>query len=386
MHRLVVERPRAHSTSSGSRVTTRVDGVDLWFESPDVTLRPSAEALVAALLIPALAQGASLEIRALVAADFAANAGRVLDLVHRWWRYPPVWPKLNTRSVDAVPHPLARSALCFSAGVDSFFTLLESGRHVDSLVFVHGFDVPLTDVARAEGCERALREVADATGARAILVRTNLREHPSFQGAPWDHAHGGALAAVGHLLADHCSTLLVSSSNALSQPKPWGSHWELDPLWGGAGLGVEHVGAESTRMAKIAAIAHHPLVQRHLRVCWENRDVRLNCSRCEKCIRTRIGLLLAGALERFTVFEPAPTLVGRVEALRFIRDPVQFERYEAAVERGLPQHLEAAVLRLLARSRRELWRRRLTTVRSRGRRAVQRIFPRLVPPSVGELS
>ena len=108
MHRLVVERPRAHSTSSGSRVTTRVDGIDLWFESPDVTLRPSAEALVAALLIPALAQSASLEIRALVAADFAANAGRVLELVHRWWRYPPVWPKLNTRSVDAVPHPEAR--------------------------------------------------------------------------------------------------------------------------------------------------------------------------------------------------------------------------------------------------------------------------------------
>lgn len=366
-------RPRPSATPNGFRVSADVGGVEVWFESPDVPLRASAEAYAAAFLIPALATRRRLELQELVAPEFAANCVRVCDLVRRWWRLRALSPLLHTRPVDADPQVMPRSGLLFSGGADSLFTLLASGRHVDTLILVQGFDIPLDDTGRAERAEATARDVGAATAKDVIVVRSNLRTHPAFRTSKWEWTHGGALAAVGHVLGDELSAVLISSSNPRSHPAAWGSHWDLDPLWSGAGLAFEHVGAEFTRMQKLTAIAGEPLAQRHLRVCWENRTSSLNCSRCEKCIRTRIALVVAGALDRFEVFEPAETLVGRVDALPYIKDPVLFERYETAVEQGLPRHLSDAVTRLLSRSRRQLWRERWSQTVRRGSSLARRI-------------
>src|SRR5262249_59102310 len=51
-----------------------------------------------------------------------------------------------------------------------------------------------------------------------------------------------------------------------------------------------------------------------LRVCWENPDGAYNCGRCEKCLRTMINLLIAGALDRCPTF-PLPLDPVRVADL-----------------------------------------------------------------------
>ncbi len=124
------------------------------------------------------------------------------------------------------------------------------------------------------------------------------------------------MAAGGHLLVEHAGRLLMSSSFPYAYDQPWGSHWDLDHLWSSERLQVEHVGAEHWRTAKLRAIADEPLVQRYLRVCHENRSPTwLNCSECEKCVRTQLTLAGCGRLAAFAVFNQERDLAERVDAL-----------------------------------------------------------------------
>ncbi|HEY9516993.1 MAG TPA: hypothetical protein VIQ74_15045, partial [Gemmatimonadaceae bacterium] len=378
---LLVSPIRSLCTHGTSRITASVDGLDAWFESDDMELRPAPEAFASAFLIPAAAQARRLVLSDPVAPDFATGPQRVLEIVERWWHYSQLPPSLDTRT--AVPSQRSpatvsngRAALCFSGGVDSFYTLLASGRHVDTLVFANGFDIKLADPERAAVFDRHLREIAAAVGARPVVIRTNLRAHPAFRAAPWEHTHGGALAAIGHLLADQANTLLVSSSVPLVRPRPWGSHWELDPLWSGAGLTIEHLGAERDRGEKLAALKDEPLVRQYLRVCWENRSARLNCSRCEKCLRTQIVLAAVGVLDSFPVFEPTATLADRLDELPLIHDHLLFRYYNNALALGLPSDIAGAVHRLLGRSHRALRRQQIEDARETFRALAGRVWRR----------
>ncbi|HET7551541.1 MAG TPA: hypothetical protein VFK04_09625 [Gemmatimonadaceae bacterium] len=378
---LSISAIRSSNRGGVSRVFADVDGSELWFESADIALRASCEAFVSSFLIPAAVLGRQLVAADAVAADFAANLPRVLDITARWWEYARLLPKLDTvaagtrqRGTHHARQMSPGTALCFSGGVDSFYSLLEAGHQVDALVFVHGFDVKLDDTERATAIQQHLRAVAREVGARPVCIRTNLREHPTFRATPWIHTHGGALAAAGHLLSDAWGTLLISASYSFADHKTWGSHWELDPHWSGAGLRVEHVGAQHRRTEKIAALKDHPLVHRYLRVCWENRSHRLNCSRCEKCIRNQVLLAGFGTLDSFEVFEPSSTLSERVDAVECIRIEGLFQRYERALELGLPYDVDAAVRRLLSRSRRALLHRRIDHARSYAAAVMRRLL------------
>ena len=371
---LHISAVRLEARADAARVTARVGDADVWFESSDVALRPAMEAFVAPFLLPSVAQGRRLTTATAVAADFAAGFAGVLDIAARWWNYPQLLPQVDTYAVDSAPQRGWRNALCFSGGVDSFHTLLASNRPVDDLVFLHGFDVPLHDTARADACEREMREIARLTGTRAVVVRTNLRAHPAFRAAPWERTHGGALAAVGHVLPSDVGRLFISASYPRARWRPWGSHWELDPFWSGAGLAIEHIGAEVDRVAKLRALRDAPLARKYLRVCWENLSPQLNCSRCEKCIRTQVVLAALGVLDRFATFEPAGTLSSRIDAVARIRDPLIFQRYEDALALGMPPAVAAAVRRLLARSRRAVWYDRIRHARALAAGAGRRLL------------
>lgn len=145
----VIDGIRAHATVTGARVTARVDGSEIWFESPDVLLRPSAEAFACAFLLSAAAQGRPLEVAAPVAADFAVRLPGVLDLAYRWWGYPRLLPVLHTDTVAPARRSGTATALCFGGGPDSFHALLRSRVPSQLLVGVLGFDVPLADARRA---------------------------------------------------------------------------------------------------------------------------------------------------------------------------------------------------------------------------------------------
>jgi hypothetical protein len=338
------------------RVSADVDGEPLWFESKDLQLSPAPEAYASAMLIPALDRGEALMIDDALNETWLSNVRQLLPIFQEWWGFPEFEPQPDRVRSDEEAGPgeearTGRTALCFSGGVDSFYTLLRSGRQIHQLIFVIGFDMKLNDHRRCEAFERTLREVATASGAAPVVIRTNLREHPAFARVSWEFTHGAALAAVGHLLGDRTDQFLVSASQTNEQTDPWGSHWLTDRYWSSDKLRVVTVGSELHRYEKVWEIAGEPLAQSNLRVCWENRAPAGNCSRCEKCVRTRLLLAECGELDNFSVFMSADSIVEDLDALPHCRN-IKLA-YRALLASGrIDQETKAAISRLIGRTER----------------------------------
>ncbi len=129
------------------RLMAEVDGVPLWYESDDIQLRISPEAFATALLLPGLHGKRRVIREAPVSKTWLSNIEQLLEIWHTWWAYPKLLPQAETR-VDGSSLPRRATALCFSGGVDSFYTLLHGKPKPDFLVTVHGFDIPLQDETR----------------------------------------------------------------------------------------------------------------------------------------------------------------------------------------------------------------------------------------------
>lgn len=351
---LVVNAPRAESRRGVSRISLEIDGSPLWFESSDVELTPSTEAFATALATPALSAGRPLEIRGPVCSVWHQNHRRAVQLTSSWWNFPavadPPAPPLRTATASSCSAPPRGAALCFTGGVDSFFTLLRAKPTADWLVFALGYDVDLRDRRLVESAEQTVRAVARETQKNAAVIRTNLRRHRAFRKESWERTHGGALGAIGHLLNGCVDLLQISSSQTYGSSTYWGSRWDLDPLFASSTLAIQHFGAELLRTEKLWQIADVPLVQRHLRVCWVRHAGAGNCGRCEKCIRTMLVLETCGQLERYSSLGKRSELAARIDGVESIPWGT-LVAYDALRKRDMPAAVRSAVERLLERTR-----------------------------------
>ncbi len=344
---LVVGPCRLSHRGSCCRVAAGVDGADAWFASADAELAPLPEAFATALLVPHLQSARPLVIAQPVCALWRENIEGAAAMLARWWDYGPCDVRCPTASAGEAADS---TGLCFTAGVDSFYSLLRCAPDVETLVFARGYDVDLRDRRQADWGEQAVRAVAAETGRRAVVVTTNLRRHRTFRRSSWERSHGGALAALGHVLSAHIGRLLVSASERIGSTCCWGSRWDLDPLFSSSRLRIEHCGATLLRTQKLWEIAHEPLVQRHLRVCWQRAHAGGNCGRCEKCVRTMLTLESCGQLDHYPRLGTRGELAERVDRVPTV--PIgSVVTYESMLDRGLPPAVRAAVSRLLDRAR-----------------------------------
>ncbi|MEM6483418.1 MAG: hypothetical protein AAF662_00320 [Pseudomonadota bacterium] len=357
-----------HASRNGdlSRVSATVDGEFLWFESTDVELTATPEAFTSAFLIPAMSAGEDLRIDVPLCPLWQTNSARAQEVIHGWWQFK----KINVQGSKSQQHPddttqndmpLLRQthtktgvrAQCFTGGVDSFFTLLHGQEKPDFLVYVYGFDIPLGDDDRLAAYSPALTQIAEAHAARSITISTNLRSIKKFDQISWGISHGGALAGIGHLLRPHVSVLTIPPSYPYHDSRPWGSHWELDRFWSTGSVAIEHGDASLRRHQKLPVLAKNSLAMKHLRVCWENRASSGNCSECEKCVRTMIGLNLINALDDCQAFVGgADTLVEKVDALDPLKTPLisVYEEILRDLKEKKQGEVAGAVARLLDRS------------------------------------
>jgi hypothetical protein len=310
-----VGRPVTERRDGEHVVTADVNGEPVWFRSSEIAPAGSAEAFGSALLIPALHAGMPLHLPGRADRRWRANSARAAALVAGWWGYEPARVQVKARRRPS--RRRAAVALCFTGGVDSFHSLRRL--RPDLLLYVTGYDVSLHDDDRARRVEQLVRDVARESGAAALVLRSNLREHSAVAAVSWERSHGGALAAAGHLIHRAAGTLAISSGLHRSSAQPWGTHWRLDPLWSASRLDVRHVGDDVWHIAKTRELAGDPLARRHLRVCWEHRTEALNCSHCDKCLITMAVLADEGALGHFHGFDDADAIPERLAALPHTR-------------------------------------------------------------------
>ena len=114
-----------------------------------------------------------------------------------WYSRPTVVPILAPTRVPPPDPPDGGTALFFSGGVDSLFSLYRNEQRepgdfpVDELIAIHGFDIPLENVEAFARHAVRLDAVAAATGKPLILARTNLRQ-TRLREAPWASSGMGA--------------------------------------------------------------------------------------------------------------------------------------------------------------------------------------------------
>ncbi|MCB0967818.1 MAG: hypothetical protein KDB37_13360 [Ilumatobacter sp.] len=279
-------------------------------DSPDVAL--------AAGWLPAMRRGVPLHVDGEVSPRLASGASRIAEILLTWDRdlHDPGWyrsvPLVATPRTAPTPSSVrsgrGRVACFFTGGVDSFHSVVQLRNEIDALVFVHGFDLldDWNDQLNRRISER-LHEAASMLGLPLIEVESNLAAFGRASNVGWNDYHGAAMAGVAHLLSPGFSRFVIPASTTYAQLYPLGSHPMVDPLWSSEELEIVHHGADSTRTEKLRAVADDPASRRHLRVCFENRDGAYNCGRCEKCVRTAVGVRIAGVEGRFESL-PSPSL------------------------------------------------------------------------------
>ncbi len=305
---LLIRNIRLTNENGVSRIVADVDGLPVWYESSDVEMQLRGEVFACAFLLPAMKRGAGLHIEGVSLSPlWLENSKQVMERFSTWWGYTPIEITCN-----GAYHPVgatnetSHTGLFFTGGVDSFYSLLCSGEQIDDLVYVHGFDSALADQTRLEDARQHLSQIATGLGRRLLLLKTNLREHPLIRGMEWVRTHGGALASAAYTLPN-IQRMIISSSYAVGFMVPCGSHPEIDPFWSDEQRMFVHFGTNAQRREKLEAIADHPLVMRHLRVCWKHPGRPDNCCRCEKCMR---NMLLLDSLGKLTSFEAFPSRRG----------------------------------------------------------------------------
>jgi hypothetical protein len=308
---------------------------ELWFRTPSHLGRfvdPSAgDALVPALLLPAMKVGEPLEIPVPISARLARATKRI-QTIYRCWE-----PRLSMIEVRAShrEEPVAvgdEVGLFYSCGVDSSYSLAKNlidhplNEHViTQLISIHGLDVRVRD-ARSAVYERMLddaRQIGRIAGKGVVDVSTNVQELMQMLGIPWGLlGHGAGLASVGLLLQRMFRTIYVApGSGSYLWLAPTGSHPLLDPLWSTESLTFIHDGCEATRLERIRLLAKHPALLEKLHVCWNSESPEYNCGACSKCLLLMVGLHIANA------DGACPTLPASIdlEALRRVRFVISAE-------------------------------------------------------------
>ncbi|MGD8367074.1 MAG: hypothetical protein PVG78_05495 [Desulfobacterales bacterium] len=238
-----------------------------------------------------------------------------------------------------------RAGLFLSGGIDSLAALrLSMERYpaghparVRDALLVHGFDIggvmergakyPVFERARA-----AMAPVAEEAGLEMIPVYTNIRHLCDDRDLWLDRFFGAVLAAAAHAFGRRINLVFVGSSFDLPNLHPCGSHPLLDPAYSSYGLRIRHRDLALSRLEKIGIVSGWQRAFDNMRVCLANVPDRLNCGRCEKCVRTMTGLAALGVLHKTAAFNGEDLTPAHFDGFR-----ITIRGRESFYEEMLPQ-------------------------------------------------
>lgn len=283
----------------------------LWYRIPSCYRRfvdpINGDPFLAALLLPAMYLQEPLHIPLACSPMLVRNLEKIQRIYSSWDRrlaFIDVNVILNDKYTKYAFEKDKANALFFSLGVDSFYSLFRNIDSIHFLLVVHGFDVfyGKNNHALFPVVFKKATKVGREFKKKVIKVTTNIRDL-SDRFVSWPKLyHGAAMASVALLFEGFFEKVYIAATYTWKQLHPHGSHPYLDPLWSTENLSILHHGCEATRLDKIKFISQYPIVLDTLRVCWVNTGGSYNCGRCEKCLRTMIGLYICGVLERCKTF------------------------------------------------------------------------------------
>jgi hypothetical protein len=334
-----------------------------------------ADTAIAATLLPAMRSGGRLRIEQPVSARLLANLPRIQEMfLANSTRFRPLEVVAETR--DPPSRPSDGGVACFfSGGVDSTYSVLSHRDEITHLIFVHGFDVPLSDRRLRALVTDGIHRAAAEFGLPLIEVETDLRSF-SDRFVAWDTEYfGAALASVALFLAPRFRKIYIASSFAPGHVDFSASMPELDPLWQNESIELVQ-DTQVKRLEKVALITASSAGTDWLRVCWENRRSHYNCGRCRKCLGVQLLLRLCGSLDGYKVFPGGFDLerLSRLPLTYSYLDPFMYDYLEAAEAVG-DHEVAEAIRKTLKRA--TPWQRRIDRIREQARASIRYRLPAL---------
>jgi hypothetical protein len=228
-------------------------------------------------------------------------------------------PHIETKPVSncSLKTTAQRSAFFFSGGVDSWATLcanrmrypLDHPRAISDGILVFGLEQD--DPKIFQDVLSGMRTVEKEAGFTLIPVYTNVylefRNEDSVNHWKFWHKEFGAaaLSAVAHCFSKRVDLVSIGATYQMNNLEPWGSHPLLDMHFSSEDMRIVHDGFTLTRHEKLKHVVGLDVALQHIRVCNRFRRYRkdiVNCGECEKCVRTMLGLLALGALDKTDAF------------------------------------------------------------------------------------
>jgi hypothetical protein len=295
-------------------------------------LAADPHAFLVGCLVPAIYLGERrIQIAEAICPELKEGLTTAMALMQHWSpdRFRPL----------AIEAPLRRSARyrpaqrrCggfLSGGFDSLAALRLNRRHyapdhpgyIRDCLVVHGFDIGGV-VARGmkyhvfDRTLKHLAPIAEDAGVELIPVYTNIRHLCDDRDLWLDKFFGAVLASVAHALSPRLSLVNIASSFDIPNLVPCGSHPLLDPEYGSTEVRIRHRDHGLSRLEKLRIVAEWPVAFNHFRVCLANVPDKLNCGRCEKCVRTMTELLAIGELHHTTAFDENDVTPDMLSAFR----------------------------------------------------------------------
>ena len=300
----------------GIAASIAIDGrtFDIYYRASQGPFTRRADPFVPIALLPAMRAGVPLRVRGAVSRQLLRNLSQVQDILCTW--YPRTYQKVRVDADPTAPEPArpAGAGAFFSGGVDSFYTALKHQDELSHLIFIHGLDITLNDVAMRRKVSTALRQACTELGKPLLEVETNMRTILDAYTSWNKDSHGAALASVGLALAPQLRKVYINSTATYDRLAAHGSHPLLDPLWSTETLEIIHEGADMLRWRKLESMLDNQTVRRYLRSCWRHPDGAYNCCHCSMCLMNMSFLRLRRVLEQFTAY-PQPLDLNEVVRL-----------------------------------------------------------------------
>lgn len=200
-----------------------------------------------------------------------------------------------------------KSAMLFSGGVDAYATYIRNFDKTPDLVTIHGADIEIEDKKQWSDFVNFVETENLLKRNNKKFIETNVRTFYTYhvelllKDLGWwgKVQHGlsliGSLAPLAYV--NNYASLFIASSYTDFIDIAWGSTPAIDQSITWAGITVHHDGYELKRQDKVDLITQFSKeknVNFKLRVCYSELRDEFNCSNCEKCFRTILGIILNG--------------------------------------------------------------------------------------------
>lgn len=220
------------------------------------------------------------------------------------WR-PDLYSQVRIEARNAATDSPRRdkpAVMAFSGGLDACFSLAahqakwegDPGRSIMLGILIVGFDIKEKEQSTIRLAYKSAKRILGAFGAGCAMIATNWQTDFC---PDWRMGCDVGLACVLHTLADGYSRGIISADDSFLEElrdDPYSCNMTTNHLLGSYTFPVLLTGGTHTRLEKAGFACKYPVFLNNLRVCWQRLESGTNCGVCEKCVRTRLEMMVYG--------------------------------------------------------------------------------------------